>query len=174
VALQDDYQVRLDSFQGPLDLLLFLIRRAEVDIADIPISRITDQYFAFLKQLHTIDIDVAGEFLVMAATLVEIKSRTLAPAQKRVGDDGQESSALDDTDPRFELVKQLLAYQKYRSAADELSRLRTEFAQRWAVGGRGATRVPGVYSPRRAARSPIGRDHKPCGSGGSRQGQDAP
>ncbi len=139
MALQDDYQVRLDSFQGPLDLLLFLIRRAEVDIADIPISRITDQYFAFLKQLHTIDIDVAGEFLVMAATLVEIKSRTLAPAQKRVGDDGQESSALDDTDPRFELVKQLLAYQKYRSAADELSRLRTEFAQRWAVGGRGAT-----------------------------------
>jgi len=139
VALQDDYQVRLDSFQGPLDLLLFLIRRAEVDIADIPVARITDQYFSFLKQLHTIDIDVAGEFLVMAATLVEIKSRTLAPAQRRAGDDGQESSALDDTDPRFELVKQLLAYQKYRSAADELSRLRAEFAQRWSVGGRGAT-----------------------------------
>jgi len=139
VPLQDDYKVRLDSFQGPLDLLLFLIRRAEVDIADIPIQRITEQYFEFLRQLHTIDIDVAGEFLVMAATLVEIKSRTLAPATKRAGDDGTgEASALDETDPRFELVKQLLAYQKYRTAADELSRLRSEFAQRWAVTGRGA------------------------------------
>ena len=75
MALQDDYQVRLSSFQGPLDLLLYLIRRAEVDIADIPIHTITDQYFRFLKQLDNIDIDVAGEFLVMAATLVEIKSR---------------------------------------------------------------------------------------------------
>ena len=82
MPLQDDYQVRLDRFQGPLDLLLFLIRRAEVDVVDIPIAAITDQYFAFLKQLDTIDIDVAGEFLVMAATLVEIKSRTLAPAEK--------------------------------------------------------------------------------------------
>jgi segregation and condensation protein A len=139
VPLQDDYKVRLDSFQGPLDLLLFLIRRAEVDIADIPIQRITEQYFEFLRQLHTIDIDVAGEFLVMAATLVEIKSRTLAPASGRAGDEGGEASALDDTDPRFELVKQLLAYQRYRSAADELSRLRAEYAQRWAVAGRGAT-----------------------------------
>jgi segregation and condensation protein A len=139
VALQDDYQVRLDRFQGPMDLLLFLIRRAEVDIADIPIREITEQYFTFLKQLHTIDIDVAGEFLVMAATLVEIKSRTLAPAQKRAPGEEGEGSALDDSDPRFELVKQLLAYQKYRTAADELARLRQEFAQRWSVGGRGAT-----------------------------------
>jgi len=139
VVTQDDYQVRLDGFQGPLDLLLFLIRRAEVDVADIPIHRITDQYFSFLKELHTIDIDVAGEFLVMAATLVEIKSRTLAPAQKRAAGEGDGATALDEADPRFELVQQLLAYQKYRSAADELSRLRTEFAQRWAVGARGAS-----------------------------------
>jgi segregation and condensation protein A len=139
VALQDDYQVRLSSFQGPLDLLLYLIRRAEVDIADIPIHTITDQYFRFLKQLDNIDIDVAGEFLVMAATLVEIKSRTLAPANRATGAGGEGSSALDDTDPRFELVQQLLAYQKYRSAADELNRLRNEFAQRWPVGGRGST-----------------------------------
>ena len=139
MAFQDDYQVRLDSFQGPMDLLLFLIRRAEVDIADIPIRQITEQYFAFLKELHTIDIDVAGEFLVMAATLVEIKSRTLTPASARGPGEGGEGGALDDTDPRFELVKQLLAYQKYRTAADELSRLRQEFAQRWSVSGRGAT-----------------------------------
>ncbi len=139
MALQDDYQVRLSSFQGPLDLLLYLIRRAEVDIADIPIHTITDQYFRFLKQLDNIDIDVAGEFLVMAATLVEIKSRTLAPTTRAAGAGGEGGSALDDTDPRFELVQQLLAYQKYRSAADELNRLRNEFAQRWPVGGRGST-----------------------------------
>ena len=139
MALQDDYQVRLSSFQGPLDLLLYLIRRAEVDIADIPIHTITDQYFRFLKQLDNIDIDVAGEFLVMAATLVEIKSRTLAPTNRGTGAGGEGTGALDDTDPRFELVQQLLAYQKYRSAADELNRLRNEFAQRWPVGGRGST-----------------------------------
>jgi len=90
MAFQDDYQVRLDSFQGPMDLLLFLIRRAEVDIADIPIRQLTEQYFAFLKELHTIDIDVAGEFLVMAATLVEIKSRTLTPASARGPGEGGE------------------------------------------------------------------------------------
>lgn len=139
VALQDDYQVRLNSFQGPMDLLLFLIRRAEVDIADIPIQQITEQYFAFLKQLNSIDIDVAGEFLVMAATLIEIKSRTLAPTNRKAGDSEGGSNALDDSDPRFELVKQLLDYQKYRSAADELARLRKEFAERWAVSSRGAT-----------------------------------
>ena len=138
MAIQDDYQVRLDRFQGPMDLLLFLIRRAEVDIADIPIHEITEQYFAFLKQLDTIDIDVAGEFLVMAATLVEIKSRTLAPAARREDGSDAGTGALDDSDPRFELVKQLLAYQKYRTAADELARLRGEHAQRWSVGGRGS------------------------------------
>ena len=79
MALQDDYEVRLSSFQGPLDLLLFLVRRSEVDISDIPISMITEQYFGFLKNIHRVDVELAGEFLVMAATLVEIKSRTLAP-----------------------------------------------------------------------------------------------
>ncbi len=139
VPLQDDYQVRLASFQGPLDLLLFLIRRAEVDVYDIPINQITEQYFAFLKQMPTIDIDLAGEFLVMAATLIEIKSRTLAPAKPGAAQGAEGSTALDDSDPRFELVQQLLAYQKYRSAAEELDRLRREFAQRYPVSGRGFT-----------------------------------
>ena len=76
--LQEDYQVNLEGFCGPLDLLLFLIRRAEVDVRDIPIADLTDQYLAFLRRLDDIDIDIAGEFLVMAATLVEIKSRTAA------------------------------------------------------------------------------------------------
>ncbi len=136
--MQDDYQVRLNSFQGPLDLLLFLIRRAEVEITDIPIHKITEQYFAFLKQIDNIDIDLAGEFLVTAASLIEIKSRTLAPSSKRQGDGTGEGSPLDDSDPRFELVQQLLAYQKYRTAADELDRLRNEFAQQYTVGARGA------------------------------------
>ncbi|MFO0963097.1 MAG: segregation/condensation protein A [Phycisphaerales bacterium] len=140
MPLQDDYQVRLASFQGPLDLLLFLIRRAEVDVGDIPIHEITAQYFAFLKQVPSIDIDLAGEFLVMAATLVEIKSRTLAPSQRTgQGGGGEGGGALDESDPRFELVQQLLAYQKYRTAADELDRLRRDFALRYPVGGRGFT-----------------------------------
>ena len=74
-----DYAVSLDVFQGPLDLLLFLIRRAEVDIHDIPVGLITEQYMGYLKQLARIDIEEAGEFLVMAATLMEVKSRMLAP-----------------------------------------------------------------------------------------------
>lgn len=129
----DDYQVRLTSFQGPMDLLLYLIRRAEVDIHDIPIHEITAQYFTFLKQLKYIDIDAAGEFLVTAATLIEIKSRTLAPRPEG-SDDGDGASLADDpTDPRAELVQQLLAYQRFRNAAEQLDRLRAEYANRWAA-----------------------------------------
>lgn len=128
----EDYQVRLSSFQGPLDLLLYLIRRAEVDIHDIPIHEITSQYFAFLKELRHIDIDSAGEFLVMAATLIEIKSRTLAPRPE--GEEtGQEVAAAESLDPRAELVQQLLAYQRFRNAAEQLDRLRDEYANRWAA-----------------------------------------
>jgi segregation and condensation protein A len=134
MPLQEDYQITLDAFRGPLDLLLYLIRRAEVSITDIPIAQITDQYLAFLRQLDDIDIDVAGEFLVMAATLIEIKSRTLAPARKgETGEDGAEAhdSGLDITDPRYELVQQLLAYQKYRIASDDLEQRRIAFANRY-------------------------------------------
>src|SRR6266850_1744414 len=135
MPLQEDYQITLDAFRGPLDLLLYLIRRVEVSITDIPISQITDQYLAFLRQLDEIDIDVAGEFLVMAATLIEIKSRTLAPAKKGEGEGETASEAagaeaiggLDLTDPRYELVQQLLAYQKYRIASDELETRRIAF-----------------------------------------------
>lgn len=136
MPLQDDYEVRLDAFQGPMDLLLHLIRRAEVDINDIPVARIAEQYFAFLRQIHQIDIDLAGEFLVMAATLVEIKSRTLAPHEATEGASAP-TEGLDPTDPRYELVQQLVAYQRFRTAADTLDRLRREFAKRHAVGGVG-------------------------------------
>lgn len=134
MPLQEDYQIALDAFRGPLDLLLYLIRRAEVDIHDIPIAQITDQYLAFLKQLDDIDIDVAGEFLVMAATLIEIKSRTIAPVAKTEdGETGDASGAgaADPADPRYELVQQLLAYQKYRIASDELEARRIAFLNRY-------------------------------------------
>jgi len=137
MPLQDDYEVRLDAFQGPMDLLLYLIRRAEVDINDIPVAQIANQYFAFLRQLSQVDIDLAGEFLVMAATLVEIKSRTLAPRETTDGEDAA-AEGLDPTDPRFELVQQLVAYQRFRTAADTLDRLRRDFAKRHAIGGLGA------------------------------------
>ena len=137
MPLQEDYQITLDTFRGPLDLLLYLIRRAEVDVHDIPIAQITDQYMAFLQRLDDIDIDVAGEFLVMAATLVEIKSRTLAPPQKKgegesgTGIDATDVAGIDSTDPRVELVQQLLAYQRYRIASDDLEQRRAAFSQRF-------------------------------------------
>jgi segregation and condensation protein A len=137
MPLQDDYEVRLSSFQGPLDLLLFLVRRAEVDIRDIPIHTIAEQYFAFLKQIDRIDVDLAGEFLVMAATLVEIKSRTLAPRQAGADAGDTPTDGLDAADPRFELVRQLLSYQRYRTAAESLDALRHESARRWPAGGHG-------------------------------------
>ena len=107
-----DYQVNLDVFRGPLDLLLFLVKRNEVDICDIPIARITDQFLEYLRLLELIDVEHAGDFLVMAATLMEIKSRMLLPR----GDDGSEA----ESDPRLELVRQLIEYKKYKDAANLL------------------------------------------------------
>ena len=122
VASVDEYQVKLASFEGPLDLLLFLIRRAEVDIHDIPIGAITSQYLEVLKSAQDMDVEQAGEFLVLAATLVEMKSRLLSPKPEH--DDSQvlpDASAHDD--PRRELVQQLLAYQRFRTAVEEVQDL---------------------------------------------------
>lgn len=110
VCARQDYQVQLDIFEGPLDLLLHLIRSEEIDIYDIPIARITDQYLAFLDQMQELQITVAGEFLVMAATLIYIKSRMLLPAEPDV-----ESGEAGD--PRQELVDQLLEHERFRRAA---------------------------------------------------------
>ena len=134
VASVDEYQVKLASFEGPLDLLLFLIRRAEVDIHDIPIGAITSQYLEVLKSAQDMDVEQAGEFLVLAATLVEMKSRLLSPKPEH--DDSQvlpDASAHDD--PRRELVQQLLAYQRFRTAAETLDSLRNEFSNRWSASG---------------------------------------
>jgi len=108
------YPVTLPVFEGPLDLLLYLIRRQEININDIPIARITAQFLDYLALLEELDVEVAADFLVMAATLLEIKSRLLLPrppAELREEDD------LEEDDPRAELVRRLLEYQQYKSAA---------------------------------------------------------
>jgi len=110
-----DYRVHLDIFAGPMDLLLYLIRKEEVDIYDIPISRITEQYLKYIEVLKSLDIDLAGSFLVMAATLMQIKSAMLLPASEpdQLEDD-------DLSDPRTELIRQLLEYKKFKDAANLL------------------------------------------------------
>jgi segregation and condensation protein A len=109
------YQVKLPVFEGPLDLLLHLIRSNEIDIYDIPIARITDEYFQYLHALQELDLEVAGEFLVMAATLVYIKSRMLLPVESAVAGD------LAEEDPRTPLVDMLLEYERFRTAAETLA-----------------------------------------------------
>ena len=109
-------RVRLEIFEGPLDLLLHLIKKNEVSITDIPIATITEQYLATLEVMQTFNLDVAGEFLVMAATLIHIKSRMLLP----MADD--EDDEEEGTDPRQELVRRLLEYQRFKDAADQLER----------------------------------------------------
>ena len=111
----DAYQVKLDSFEGPLDLLLHLIRKHEVKIYDIPIALITEQYLGYLGLMQEMDLDVAGEFLVMAATLIHIKSRTLLPRPDPSQEDGE-----PEEDPREALVRRLLEHQKYKAAAELL------------------------------------------------------
>ena len=134
MQIQDDYQVNLDAFCGPLDLLLYLIRRAEVDIHDIPIAKITKQYLELLKQVEHIDVEAAGEFLIMAAMLIELKSRTLIPPDPDAVDDmgdGLITPTGDAIDPRHELVQQLLSYQRYRIASEALEDRRNEFMHRY-------------------------------------------
>ena len=111
----DSYRVKLDAFEGPLDLLLYLIRKNEVNIYDIPIKLITEQYLGYIEMMRELDLDVAGEFLVMAATLIHIKSRTLLPRADPLQEEGG-----PDEDPREALVRRLLEHQKYKAAAELL------------------------------------------------------
>ncbi len=138
-----EYRVTLDVYSGPLELLLYLIKRNEVDIKDIPIARITEQYLAHVDIIRRIDINLAGEFLVMAATLMEIKSRMLIPmASAKPGAPGESgdtaeaapTSVEDFADPRAELVRQLLAYKMFKDAGDELKRKATTEAMRYPRG----------------------------------------
>lgn len=110
------YAVKLPVFEGPLDLLLHLIRQNEVEIADIPVAEIGAQYLSYLELMQSLDLDIAGEYLVMAATLALIKSRMLLPPTP-----GEEE---EEVDPRAELVARLLEYQRFKEAAEELARRR--------------------------------------------------
>lgn len=112
-----EYKIVLNAFEGPLDLLLHLIERAKVDIYDIPISEITDQYMEYLSQMNELDLGVASEFLVMASTLLEIKSKMLLPSKV---DDSANQLEMEEIDPRVDLVKKLVEYKKYKKIAEEL------------------------------------------------------
>ena len=111
----DAYQVKLDTFEGPLDLLLHLIRTSEVNIYDIPIKTITEQYLKYIELMQELNLDIAGEFLVMASTLIHIKSRTLLPRPDPTQEDGG-----PEEDPREALVRRLLEHQKFKAAAELL------------------------------------------------------
>jgi segregation and condensation protein A len=110
-----EFRVELDAFTGPLDLLLYLVKKEEVDITDIPIARVTNQYINYVEWLQHLDPEAAGAFLVMAATLIEIKSRMLLPVPPSEVDDG------DWEDPRLEIVRQLIEYKEMKEAASELA-----------------------------------------------------
>lgn len=119
-----NYVVRLEQFEGPLDLLLYLIQREEMDIWDIPISRITEQYLRHIEMMETLDLQPAGDFLVMAATLMRIKARMLLPVQ-RTNEEGTEE------DPRRELVQRLLEYKKFKEAARKIEERETQRANQF-------------------------------------------
>ncbi len=115
------YQVRIENFEGPLDLLLHLIKKSEINIYDIPIHLIAQQYLTYIEAMEGLNLNVAGEFLVMAATLLQIKSKMLLPADETVADDE------DGPDPREELVRRLLEYKQFKDAARQLD----EHEQLW-------------------------------------------
>jgi len=130
--LADEYKVDLEVFEGPLDLLLYLIRREEVDIYDIPIEKITRQYLVYLDMMRMLDLNIAGEFVVMAATLMMIKSRMLLPVESR---NTEEDNEEDWVDPRLDLVRQLIEYKKFKDAAGHLLEREVLKGEAFAYGG---------------------------------------
>ncbi|MBQ6137007.1 MAG: segregation/condensation protein A [Kiritimatiellae bacterium] len=128
----DEYKVNLDVFEGPLDLLLYLIRREELDIYDIPIEHITAEYMKFIDEAREMNLDIAGEFIVMAATLMVIKSRMLLPVDRRSANEGGDEEWVD---PRLDLVRQLIEYKKFKDAAIRLETLEALASTSFDDGG---------------------------------------
>jgi segregation and condensation protein A len=116
--MDPDYKVKLEVFEGPLDLLLYLIKQDEIDIYDISIERITRQYLEYLQTFKELNIDVAGEFIVMAANLIYLKSRSLLPVDQSVS--GELDEGAEEDDPRWDLIRQLIEYKKFKEAAADL------------------------------------------------------
>lgn len=127
-----DYRIDLEAFGGPMDLLLYLVKKHEIDIYDIPIADLLEQFLEHMKLLTHLDVDGVGEFLVMASTLMEIKSRMLLPAP-------EPEEVEDLEDPRTELVRQLLDYKKFKEISEELDDRRKEQAKRFPRGSSGET-----------------------------------
>lgn len=125
--MTETYKIKLPDFEGPFDLLLFFIERDELDINDIPISKITDDFLAYIREMELLNIDLASEFIVVAATLCRIKAKLLLP-RKQVDEEGNE------IDPREELVQRLLEYQRYKSVLEEMRTLEKARAERTERG----------------------------------------
>ena len=128
--MESDYKVKLEIFEGPLDLLLFLIKRDEINIYDISIERITKQYLEYLQAFKELNVDLAGEFVVMAANLIYLKSRSLLPVDQRPPDEEAE-----EDDPRWELIRQLIEYKKFKEAAAQLHARELEQERMFARDG---------------------------------------
>lgn len=124
----EDYKVRLEIFEGPLDLLLYLIKKDEVDIQDVSITRITSQYLKYIETFRMLNIDLAAEFVVMAANLMYLKSRTMLPKQVQPPEEDAE-----EDDPRWDLIRQLIEYKKFKDAANFLSQREIEQESRFAL-----------------------------------------
>lgn len=139
--METDYKVRLEIFEGPLDLLLYLIKRDEIDIYEISLERLTRQYLEYLQAFKELNIDVAGEFIVMAANLIYTKSRSLLPVDQRPPDEEAE-----EDDPRWDLIRQLIEYKKFKEAAGQLH-LRALEQER--IFGREGTEAAAIAGPLR-------------------------
>jgi len=134
--METDYKVKLEIFEGPLDLLLYLIKQDEIDIYDISLERITSQYLEYLQAFKELNIDIAGEFIVMAANLIYLKSRSLLPVDQQPPD---EDAA--EEDPRWDLIRQLIEYKKFKEAAAQLQSLALEQERIFARTGTGPERT---------------------------------
>ncbi|MGV3488965.1 MAG: segregation/condensation protein A [Tuberibacillus sp.] len=115
-----EYKVKIDAFEGPLDLLLHLIKKMEIDIYDIQVAEITEQYLEFIHDMKELQLDIASEYLVMAATLIEMKSRMLLPKPEPINSDMDDVDFDDGEDPREELIRRLIEYRQYKQAAEVL------------------------------------------------------
>ena len=115
-SFMSEYKVKFDVFEGPLDLLLYLIKKEEVDIYEVNLTRLATQFIEYIEVMRTLDLEIAGEFLVMASTLMYIKSRELLPVDQQAQVEGEE----EEEDPRWELIRQLVEYKKFKDAAAQL------------------------------------------------------
>src|SRR6195256_1555884 len=136
--MSQEYRVKLEVFEGPLDLLLYLIKKDEVDIYDISLERITAQYLEFMDAFKVLDLEIAGEFVVMAANLIYLKSRSLLPVDQQPPDEEAE-----EDDPRWDLIRQLIEYKKFKEAAGQLQLRALEQEQIFAREGAGGVAAAG-------------------------------